>query len=1168
MSIKIFGKYGDPRRIAAAADQDPHGLAPTQVERMAQRMEEMLPKLSSQYGNVRTVLDDILPKDATLAPNAGAGYRSARQKHANLSGGLGSGQGNTGTMQTVQRPYQPEYASSDRQSYPVHRCLVEGTEVLYATGQVAPIEDVKIGDKLLGPDGKPRLVLDSWSESIPDQLIEIRWGNGRTDRCTPEHLWPTTDGLKQAQDLKRGDFGLAARKFECGESIGKRLARLAGYYAAEGSIQRNFINKGISGVKFSLHIKETHLADDITQCVLESFDTLSLSSSDQKHSGELKRSEITSGLRIGRLQVTSDKYRIGTNSFVDTICDCGNSGSALVSTLVSGNTDSCGCRAGFSTCLEPKQSSRSLYIRKLRSRSEDAVAKKLADWLIEHVGEYSSQKVLSPTLMALPLDEKIEFLVGYLRGDGSKRLKPCSAHPTSVGREVSFITTSHQMGHQIALMLLQCGFPGHINITKDRKYNDGVERLDKVDWSIYGEGAGDLARLVWADSDVASHTPDIQHPVKMTDEFAHIVVREVKFIDNTDRQRVYDLTVSDDHVYCLSNGLTTHNTLANRYWRLFYKLDPVIGTCLDMYGELPWGDVSFSGDGVDGEVKDVMEYSWDTCRMRSILPAATREYYVVGEAAPHLFFDDSKGCWTYCALHNPDQLEIIDAPFIKMDPVAEFVPDDRLRQVLHSTHHSLQRVRESMPQELLSRLTSGQNIPLSPINFTFLPRKLHPYDTRGTSVISRLWRILMYEDAIYEASLATARRHAAPLKVAKLGDPTTGFMPGPEHEQHLLELLAQAELDSNAWLVYHHAVQFETIGTTDRVMTIDKHNEVIERVKLIALGVSKAFLSGEVTYASAATGLTVFLRRLKSVRQHFEASWLLPKFFLQMAKINKWVKPTQAELDHRVRIRRSSRELHEDGRYILPTLEWDRSLDPSVDGEMIGAMQNLQQLGITFSKSTLHSLVGRDFEDESRQRVSDLEFEQKVFKDHPELMSPSGDAGMGGGGGMMGGGGSIPGLDPASFGDLEQGEGGGAADIPVPDGASATADADGKPKPTRPNPFKETDRIGIWSKSDVDDLIDMMNGEVPDSDPWVDAYKNIDVQRALKTGDADEIWEAVEDYLADEQFPSSAVSKLVDILKAMKVLGDREGPRTPSARAKEAQLLEMIDGYGNPDVGF
>jgi hypothetical protein len=586
-----------------------------------------------------------------------------------------------------------------------------------------------------------------------------------------------------------------------------------------------------------------------------------------------------------------------------------------------------------------------------------------------------------------------------------------------------------------------------------------------------------------------------------------------------------------------------HRNLANVYWRLFYKLDALIGNGVDMYSELPWGNFELSGDGVDGEVKDTFERMCEITQLRSILPYFVKEFLVVGEACPHCFYDDNAGAWTYIGMHNPDQLEVIYTPFIKMDPVVRFKPDNRLQQVLTSTHEMVRAIRDSMPPELLSALMSGQPIELSPLNFTFLPRKMHPYDVRGTSIISRMWRALMYEDAIFNASIATARRHAGPIKVAKLGDRTTGWIPDPSHEKKLLELLAQAEMDPHAWLVYHYGIEFDLVGTTDRVMTIDKHWDLIERIKLIALGISKAFLHGEVTYASAASGLTVFLQRLKALREYFESAWLFPKFFRPVAEMNQFVKPTEAELSHKVRTRRSYREVMDDNRYIIPEVEWSRQLDPSVEQAQLTAVQALQQLGITFSKQYLTSLVGRDWEEELRQRAREAKVEKKIMEENPDLqmatMPPAG-----GPGGGMGPGGIMPGLPPESMGfpgeELGLPPPPGGEMPPMPEagvhGAPGEEGGPGGRQWQRPDIWQD-DRVGEWEADVVVDLIDMLGGEQPDDELWIRMLQEAPhIATTITTGDAQVAWEQIEEWLLVGGYPPADIETLEDILKMEQIL--------------------------------
>jgi hypothetical protein len=611
-----------------------------------------------------------------------------------------------------------------------------------------------------------------------------------------------------------------------------------------------------------------------------------------------------------------------------------------------------------------------------------------------------------------------------------------------------------------------------------------------------------------------------------------------------------------------------HRILANRYWRLFYKLDPVIGNCVDMYSTMPWSEFQLSGEGVTGEIKEAFETMCEEVDILKILEYMVKEFLVIGECVPHNFFDEGKGIWTYTALHNPDQLEVIDAPFIKMEPIVEFIPDDRLRAVLTSNNFLLKKVRDQMPPELISRLIARQNIPLSPINMTFIPRRMHPYDTRGTSIISRMWRILMYEDAIYNASIATARRHAGPIKVAKLGNPQTGWIPSQEHERRLLQLLAQAELDVNAWLVYHYGIQFEMVGTTDRIMNIAQHHEVIERIKLIAMGISKSFLHGEVTYASSITGLSVFLQRMKSLRNFFVHSWLYPKFFKPIARINGWVKRDQKELNFRYRIKRSQKEIEQENRWIVPKCEWAKQLDHNVNNELVGAMASLEQMGIKFSKTTKYSSVGKKFEEEINKIKEEQQFEEELNQYITPEEQMAGAPGAAGGMPPKPGGGAPPPLPPPGGGAPPPGGAqpgptgapgapkapGGSPNAPAGGGGTAppaggmTGDKDaagggtgpsGKKDPavrdTESSLWDSRGHYGNWSAGEIKSLVDLLRDGHTDSPLWgsIDEGK---LQDAIASADPFEVIDVIEEHLEMEGYPSSDVRQLKKILDAEGIL--------------------------------
>ena len=566
-----------------------------------------------------------------------------------------------------------------------------------------------------------------------------------------------------------------------------------------------------------------------------------------------------------------------------------------------------------------------------------------------------------------------------------------------------------------------------------------------------------------------------------------------------------------------------HRILANRYWRMFHKMDPVIGTGIDILSEMWVSNFQLSGDGIEGSIKTTLESMVSETKLLGILPHFSREFLVSGECVPHTIWDDAKGHWVHISLHNPDQLEVIDAPFLHMDPIVEFVPDDRLRQIVNSSDPALQEVRNSVPGELAARIQSGQNIPLDSLNVTFIPRKLHMYDSRGTSIISRLWRILMFEDSVFTASIATARRHAAPLRVVKMGNERTGWIPGPAAEAKMADLLAKSELDPLAFLVTHYGVNFEAWGVTDRVMSISRELDAIERLKLIGLGISKALVTGEVTYSSAEKGLQVLLYRLKTFRNMVESKWLIPKYFRGVAKLNDWRKITKSESRRNYRIKRNANDVQEND-YITPTIEWETALSPRVDEDMQKAIEALAGLGINVSKTTASAVIGGlNYEKEQRKIKEERELDLEISKtdvgvtNNPDGESVSTPLPSAPGEAVPAPKPPLPTPTPPGPGEAPVEPTPGEEAIPTPKPPLPT------PKPALPSPKPPSAFVKEHSAA-VSDFLSGDPNSMIDSDFWRPFHAKY--AKDEKINDPDSRWAAVDQHLADEGFLDPEIDEL------------------------------------------
>jgi hypothetical protein len=326
----------------------------------------------------------------------------------------------------------------------------------------------------------------------------------------------------------------------------------------------------------------------------------------------------------------------------------------------------------------------------------------------------------------------------------------------------------------------------------------------------------------------------------------------------------------------------------NQYWRLFYNVDPVIGGVIDMHAEMPFSNASLIMDQVGDNSKEILHAFEDMMtetELLSWLPRIAKEYHIIGEVFPYMFWDQDEGIWSHITIHNPDYVEVVDSPLIDDDPILTLRPSQDMRKILQSTDPRYIRLRQKLPAEIVTMLAGGKNLPLDPLNASHIKRLAFPYDIRGTSIMGRMFRVLMYEDAVFNGQIQQAQRHALPLRVFKLGDPNSGWMPTPSNQEDFAQLLAEVEVDPLAAIIYSYALQVEYHGIEGKQLKITQEWDVIERAKLVALGVSKAFLHGEVTYASANAGLQVLMMRYRTFRDMLLNDWIYKKVFATMSEL-------------------------------------------------------------------------------------------------------------------------------------------------------------------------------------------------------------------------------------------------------------------------------------------
>lgn len=447
-------------------------------------------------------------------------------------------------------------------------------------------------------------------------------------------------------------------------------------------------------------------------------------------------------------------------------------------------------------------------------------------------------------------------------------------------------------------------------------------------------------------------------------------------------RRFYDPEISTTAIY-----MPRTLKQKNRWRRWFFDHDEFIGAVLELHAELPHSRAEIMCD--DKMIKNHVEECFDDIKLFSKLPILDLEYTKIGEVFIHTPWDDKKGMWSHIIPHNPDFVEVTASPFVDDNYVIELIPDDQLKAIVNSTKPQDQQLKRRLPVDVIRRVNSGRNLLLDPDEVTHLARRSNPYDLRGTSIIDRLFRLLMYEDKLREAQITIADNFIYPLKIFKLGDPNKGWIPNESHQAALAQMLQQSTLDPNFALIYHYGLQVDYVTVADKVMKLDPEWNEINNKKAIALGVSQQFITGDTTYASANVGLQTQLARYKAKRDLFEINWIRGKLLKVMAERNGWYRRDKKELVGQYRVTRSAEELKE--RLIIPKLVWHKKLMMRDDQSFLTFLNNVYANGKgPVSTITLLQAIGLEIEDELTRKKLMQELEERVGV---HIQAPTGGAG-------------------------------------------------------------------------------------------------------------------------------------------------------------------------------
>lgn len=421
-------------------------------------------------------------------------------------------------------------------------------------------------------------------------------------------------------------------------------------------------------------------------------------------------------------------------------------------------------------------------------------------------------------------------------------------------------------------------------------YGEGLSRSLTVLGGLQEKAKGDKALAKRLASDMARLNPELRNPLLSSINFYIPVERSI----------------------------------LNQWIRYYYRFHPLVGNAIDFHTEMPMSRFGFKGIK-DPSILKFYEEMAEELDMYNLLVDIMREYFLLGEAVPYLYWDEDYNCWTDAELINPDFINVRGHPLLMTGGspikgynakyIIELIPDQTLREFAGSTNPDDQELKEQMDPALLEALKTGNNIKLDPFNVSMIQRKQHRYEPRGTSIVLRCLKDLMYEDKLRESQYSIAEGHITPKQIWKLGD--KDHIPTNEDLQDFRDLLINANNDPIFSIVSHYATTVEFHGAAGKILPLVPEFEFVYNRILTGLFLNKSLAHGEgVSHQNASIAMRALMSRYIQIRGMIE-DWCNSKVFTPVAVANDFFDTTKAELDHHIRV------TNKEGRALItPKLDW------------------------------------------------------------------------------------------------------------------------------------------------------------------------------------------------------------------------------------------------------
>lgn len=443
-----------------------------------------------------------------------------------------------------------------------------------------------------------------------------------------------------------------------------------------------------------------------------------------------------------------------------------------------------------------------------------------------------------------------------------------------------------------------------------------------------------------------------------------------------------------------------------RVYRDMYWHDPVCGSCADLYSTLPFSEFSLAGapDKQLDKYREVVEI----LGLRTAMPRISIDHQVTGAFGATILYNSSKKQFIDLMCHKYENLTIHSLPLFSQDPIMYLQLDADMKRTLGLPSKRIEQIKQSLGIDFFNKLLSDQ-IELDPVGTLYVPRSTFSYG-EGVSYFKRVLPLWLIEKNLYRGTLIESGRRQRAIMHLMLGE--EGWEPTPQDYEQATDLFLDADADPiGAVVATRLGISISEIRSPGDFWKVTDIWDQTTPVKMRALGISEAFLSGDASYQTMEGSMTVFTETMRAYRDMMTRRIFYEKVFPLVSMMNGFVirngKITKREGLMEGTTEERLRLMQDGSKLLLPSVHWAKSLKPEQDQSYMEILDRLTAAGIPVPIRMMAAAGGFNLDQLLMNQEEDFAIQRQLLaykKRVADMQAKYGaeGGGEGGGGGGMG----------------------------------------------------------------------------------------------------------------------------------------------------------------------